>query len=212
MDGKLTAEALKYLCKSAGRQARRDLEAVIETTLECESPIEQMMLAGLYTKLRYCDSCPFVLCEAKHFDTWKSNIKVGIVLAPQVSVRNYRVDFLLAVKDKKDCELLFAVECDGQEFHGSDEQKEKDRIRERELRENGVARIFRFSGREIWRDPFYCAVQVIHGIQEFARHHEGRAFFEAWVATPEGRRSREEYLAAVQAEHDAECPPHPCQN
>lgn len=53
------------------------------------------------------------------------------------------------------------VECDGHEFHErTKEQAAKDRSRDRASTLAGME-VFRFTGSELWRDPYGCAGQVI---------------------------------------------------
>lgn len=49
------------------------------------------------------------------------------------------------------------VECDGHEFHErTKHQAQRDRSRDRELQRSGY-RVFRFTGSELFKDPFACA-------------------------------------------------------
>ena len=53
------------------------------------------------------------------------------------------------------------VECDGHNFHErTKEQAARDRRRDREIQERGF-KVARFTGAEIWADPFGCAAQAL---------------------------------------------------
>jgi len=79
----------------------------------------------------------------------------------QVDVGGWRVDFLIHVPNGLDGpDKLFIVECDGHEFHErTKDQAARDRSRDRAATVNGIP-ILRFTGSELWRDPFGCARQV----------------------------------------------------
>jgi len=95
-----------------------------------------------------------------------------LILETQVQISSFRVDFVVnaymwgtlrlggeKVEGSKRWRKL-VVECDGHEFHErTKEQAAKDRSRDRALSELGYD-VFRFTGSEIWRDPFGCAEQV----------------------------------------------------
>lgn len=96
---------------------------------------------------------------------WKEQHPFSNVLAAeQVAVGPYRVDFLLGAKLVSSDELvLYAIECDGHEFHErTKEQAAHDRARDRALLAAGIKTI-RFTGSEIWADPMKCA-DAVHDI------------------------------------------------
>lgn len=85
-----------------------------------------------------------------------------IFLEPQCEIGSYRVDFLMGFADGAD-DLLkcIVVECDGHDFHErTKEQAAKDKSRDRYLSAH-VARIVRFTGSELFRDPQRCLVEAI---------------------------------------------------
>lgn len=101
--------------------------------------------------------------ERKYFDdAAKRHI---IVMRPQAQVGEWRVDFLIhAFAWKRDGTpdrwRKLIVECDGHDFHErTKEQAAKDRGRDRLVQMDGIE-IFRFTGSELWRDPWGCAKQV----------------------------------------------------
>lgn len=77
----------------------------------------------------------------------------------QVPVLTYRADFLIC--ENSEAPAFIVVECDGHDFHErTKEQAERDRRRDREMQSAGF-RVFRFTGREIYRNAFACADEVI---------------------------------------------------
>lgn len=77
----------------------------------------------------------------------------------QVPILTYRADFVIC--ENTENPSLIVVECDGHDFHErTKEQAERDRRRDREMQSAGY-RVFRFTGREIYRDAFKCADEVI---------------------------------------------------
>lgn len=78
-------------------------------------------------------------------------------LVPQVTVRNYRLDFL--VEGSK-----IAVECDGYDHHKTKEQMANDYKRERYLISQGYT-VIRFTGSEINKNPDGCAEELLELIK-----------------------------------------------
>lgn len=119
-----------------------------------ESPIERIFDVALWLYARHA---------SPHFrDVTSENTAIGnpelLVVDRQVEIFEYRVDFLVypAVAGVK----AIVVECDGHDFHErTKEQAERDRSRDRRLQEAGYF-VFRFTGRELFRDPFKCVEQV----------------------------------------------------
>lgn len=108
-----------------------------------ESPIEKLLAgaislhAGLFA-LEHAASGP--LCELKS----------------QVEVAGYRVDLALTGQH-----VAVAIECDGHDFHEkTKEQAARDKARDRAITAAGYS-VMRFTGSEIWRDPFACAEEAI---------------------------------------------------
>lgn len=95
------------------------------------------------------------------------------ILERQVQIGRYRVDFVLSAYSDGTVYSELAepvvgqprwrrlvIECDGHDFHErTKEQAAKDRSRDRELSALGFD-VFRFTGSELWRDPWGCASQV----------------------------------------------------
>lgn len=86
-------------------------------------------------------------------------------IVPQADVSGCRVDFLVVLTGTEKCQPI-VVECDGHDFHErTKEQASRDRSRDREFQVSGNI-VMRFTGSEIWRDPFACAIQVVDLIEE----------------------------------------------
>jgi very-short-patch-repair endonuclease len=87
-----------------------------------------------------------------------------LFVRPQAQIGDYRVDFLIhAVDNLKPAPAWrrLVVECDGHQFHErTKEQAAKDRSRDRWLVGKDYD-VFRFTGSELWRDPWGCAEQVL---------------------------------------------------
>jgi very-short-patch-repair endonuclease len=133
---------------------------------QCESPIERLFLCALWMRGYWPGQLDFSratnfdgLCEAAR------NSPVPVV-APQIVIGPYRVDFLLATHFSSDEPMgLVAVECDGHEFHEkTKEQAARDKARDREITIRGV-QVLRYTGSEIWRDAGSCADEVLQFIQ-----------------------------------------------
>jgi len=75
----------------------------------------------------------------------------GWSLIPQMPWRRYRIDWTIISPASR----VAFVECDGQEFHSSPEQIERDRRRDAEANEAGIP-VFRFSGSDICASPSRC--------------------------------------------------------
>lgn len=131
----------------------------------CESPIEQKMLAVLLMT-------PFEIYSDVNTILTQEEFERGIrldgdcaLVVPQAKVPglNYRLDFLVVMNgralDTKD-EPMFAVECDGHEFHErTKEQAARDRKRDRDIQAAGIP-ILRFTGSEIFNNLDACQDEI----------------------------------------------------
>jgi very-short-patch-repair endonuclease len=106
---------------------------------DTESPIETKMLQALRGWM-----------EFHHIS--------GFVLRTQARVGPYRADVMLEDKRGEPARRLI-IECDGREFHSSEEAIDRDRRRDRWFAANHIF-VMRFSGVEITRDARGCAAQV----------------------------------------------------
>lgn len=78
--------------------------------------------------------------------------KFHLFPTPQFIIGPYRVDF--AFEDIK-----LVIECDGRKFHSTDEQKERDKIRD-EYISGQKWKVLRFTGRQVSREPWEICRQI----------------------------------------------------
>lgn len=128
---------------------------------DCESPIEQLLLAALHVD-HDCMELD-VIFMGKRDPAPRLTTGETIYVYQQAKVGNYRVDFLI-----HDCSFplelaaprWMIVECDGHDFHErTKEQARRDKKRDRFFQSLGV-KVLRFTGSEIWADPAQCAEEV----------------------------------------------------
>lgn len=138
-----------------------------------DTPIEAIFYAAIAAHCLHITGLPCGFGgRGKHFDHIRQDVP-GALLAgdassecyvtiySQIVVIDWPVDFLISVSGVDGVAAAWlAIECDGHEFHErTKEQAARDRARDRALQEAGLT-IFRFTGSEIYRDPFGCADQV----------------------------------------------------
>lgn len=122
----------------------------------CESPIERTMLAALMTANWYFVANPFVpVYDAAQKGRMPD---MPVVIIPQFKVLNYRLDIAIAAKGKSRG-MLFAVECDGAEFHDAIADSERDL----NLKTIGITTL-RVSGSRVYKDPAAAADCIIDHI------------------------------------------------
>lgn len=143
-----------------------------------DTPIEQLFHAALVYRHQYG------LTEYQHVltaptpeiaESFRADDRydLALIVESQVQIGDHRVDFVIsswtygrvhskgakAVNGDARWRKLI-VECDGHDYHErTKEQAAKDRSRDRELNGAGYD-VFRFTGSELWRDPWGCAEQV----------------------------------------------------
>jgi hypothetical protein len=144
-----------------------------------DSEIEKLFFMALWMRVRI-GACEYrellVAREAEKVVSLQTvdNASVApkecrLILQPQVKIANRRVDFVLYAYDwrnefgpdpKPGEWRRLIIECDGHNFHErTKEQAAKDRAKDRQAVLDGVD-CFRFTGSELWRDPWACAEQV----------------------------------------------------
>jgi hypothetical protein len=137
------------LAKTALRRAWRVLE----------SPLEKTILPWLafqdYTELMSHD-------PAAIFVGGKASSSVPVLIVPQYSVLNYRLDFAIVAR-KGEGSLTVAFECDGADYHN----EWADKCRDAELREHGIVTL-RASGKEIYGEAETAARPVAETIVRWA--------------------------------------------
>ena len=131
---------------------------------DCKSPIEKI-LALAYEIVIY--DIGFPECEL-------------LQLYPQEEIvvddKRYYADFLLDTENvggiKRDHPLKLIIECDGHEFH----EKTKEQVILRNERDLSLKMagydILHFSGSEIYRNPFECAVKIFDYAVSKIGHYE----------------------------------------
>jgi very-short-patch-repair endonuclease len=152
-----------------------DLNYAVRSSVEqlrefVDSPIELMFVGAFFIGMRLSliqpSSSPLHTIGLKrdgglstpHFD------EASLKLVTQYHWRSYRIDFACFMKRQPDTPLVL-IECDGHEFHErTADQAERDRSRDREIQQAGIP-ILRFTGREIYRDPFDCVRQTINFLE-----------------------------------------------
>lgn len=152
----------------------------------CGSPIEHLFALALLAELVEEQGCKF---GADVF-TWSRDatdlskypqrvkrdflhVRSAVFVLPQFQLPGARVDFLVFRYDEEGDELVRSpfviVECDGHEYHErTPDQAERDRSRDRAFQQAGFT-VFRFTGRELWRDASACASQVMDFLWEGPR-------------------------------------------
>ena len=122
----------------------------------CESPIEELFLAGLMAaSFRHGDCVEFR--EGSPMNPPKITRPTCF---QQVRVSDFRLDFLL-VKPTPEGYQNIVIECDGHEFHERTPQDAtRDRSRDRFFAARGYI-VLRFTGTELAADPFKCGYEVL---------------------------------------------------
>lgn len=118
--------------------------------LKVESPIEARLLKNLF---RLSDREPWAFID----------------LCPQFWVDSYRIDFAYPMN-------RIGIEVDGHEFHKTKEQRSRDAKRDRDLTAAGW-KIIRFTGSEIWNDPWGTAQEVADLISQLPDNRKTRQVF-----------------------------------
>lgn len=136
----------------------------------CESPIETMLATALSLgmNLERWGNQPWGWWELPTGNEARQFMLPSVI--PQYRWEDYRIDFAFFFEEGG--KPIVFVECDGHAFHErTPEQAEHDRSRDRAALEAGIP-VLRFTGREIYRDPFACAAQILRFLSD--RHREMR--------------------------------------
>ena len=116
-----------------------------------ESPIETIFGAQFALALR-------PLCEDVGWDFAVGAGNADIVLHPQYVLGRLRYDFAVRANGRTKPVLL--IECDGKDFHSTEEQQANDRLKDAAASNAGM-RLIRFSGSEINRDVDSCVTYAL---------------------------------------------------
>lgn len=100
-----------------------------------------------------------------------------IVIYPQMTLGKYRADFLVVYRERSDGQTFrktMVVECDGHDYHErTKEQASRDKARDRWMQAEGHM-VNRFTGSDIWADPFVCVADVLQVLIESAQDDRER--------------------------------------
>jgi very-short-patch-repair endonuclease len=113
------------------------LSSAVTIAPDCESPIEVDLGARLSSAIRRIDDS-------------------NLLLVPQYVLGPYRYDFAIIREGKP----IALIECDGRDFHSTEEQLANDRAKDDLAVREGVT-LFRFSGSEIFRDGRDCVRSIL---------------------------------------------------
>lgn len=116
----------------------------------CESPIEQYLCCGIFSFLG-CKAVSGAFDEARLSQLAEAaGDRPTCFLFSQHPIGNYRADFLLVVVDpQRRISRRLVVECDGKEYHGSEQQIARDKRRDEEIGEAGY-KVIRYSGSAVY--------------------------------------------------------------
>lgn len=137
---------------------------------KCESPIERLFVlafkyAGESTYENYACPVRFILGESDKITDGASIYWIE----PQVKFDKYRIDFKITLTDDffhGTYRSSVFIECDGHDFHErTKEQAKHDRTKDRLIQKKGET-IFRFTGSELWADPFKCVAEVMTALSD----------------------------------------------
>ena len=125
------------------------LTEVIDFPMECESPIEQILLYALQ----------IVVMDMKCWD-----IQFSTQEEVKVNGHSYRLD--LYFEEDAENPIKVAIECDGHAFH----EKTKEQVayrnrRDMDLKSNGID-ILHCSGSQIYKEPFGVACDIINYVNK----------------------------------------------
>ena len=153
--------------------SKREWWTINNSLNDCESPIEQMLLIGIVNLIVHGITGIEIVSDDVSYEDYKIGSPDELVIYPQAKVGEYRVDFRVKYIEYQGLhkttgghyvkELI--IECDGHEFHErTKEQAQKDKKRDRDLSALGYT-VLRFTGSEIWVDPFKCAEEILQFLQ-----------------------------------------------
>jgi len=145
---------------------------IIDTlTPMCGSEIEILLGAAVTASLRFNFPDVSVLCPFGDIGKWQD--KRCMMIVPQYLFENYRIDFaLIGNRPNDNFRKMMFIECDGHDFHErTKDQAARDRKKDRDIQIAGVP-LLRFTGSEIFRDPFECVVQICKLYQKLKDDHD----------------------------------------
>lgn len=174
----------RVLAAQAYEVAERRLERCWETVDENSPPEDAMFLALVLVGGEKFRDVFFVTDPPPV----QPDLENWLVIEPQAQISRHRVDFLLTlstmtpfledVENPRGREARanahgyiverIVIEVDGHEFHDrTKEQASRDRRRDRRLLARDLP-VLRFTGSDIWRDPFGCADEALEFLRSQA--------------------------------------------
>jgi len=125
---------MRWEREAAEADAKSNYVDLSNAPAECESPIERRLAVFLM---------PYA-------ERW------GFKVIPQFKHDRFRYDFAI----EKDGKVVAVVECDGMEFHSTQEQLSRDVAKDLSANRAGFV-AFRYRGFEIYADAKRCAEEII---------------------------------------------------
>lgn len=150
-EGEIPDNIIKYLVTGINDEIKFCSQFWLDCHLRlCQSPIEMLMLIGLY---RY-----IIASIPKVFIT---------EVVPQCPAGPYKIDLAVGINYEGN-NYKIAIECDGHDYHEKTEaQARHDKKRDRYLQSQGWL-VARFTGKEINQDPRKCAEQAIEMVMDYS--------------------------------------------
>lgn len=121
----------------------------------CESPIEAAMLIGLVVVAVEYGLEAVVVAPRLAFDSGKGGPQ--LLIDQQMPIATYRADFAIGM-ERLDARIV--IECDGAAYHEAAEAKARDAKRDARISALWGPTL-RFTGRQLWADPFECAERAL---------------------------------------------------
>lgn len=159
IDTKEIADRTYLAFASTFRQALEDRSNLLARY--CESPIEVALGIAVWMFWEI-HGLPLMMHVCPQDEMETKGVKSGdrVLLVPQFKIGPWRADFLLDIIVDGKSAARMIVECDGHDYHErTPAMAERDKRRDRGILGTGIP-TFRFTGREIHRDPYGCAWEV----------------------------------------------------
>lgn len=165
---------IELLAQDAADDAFRTVKEEFETA-PGDSPIEKLLFVALRTVARQGGRIFDSICllrkgedlekAVKAVESFEGRTDECVFVQTQAQLDGWRVDFLLHFHSTHrgidDPMSSVIVECDGHDFHERTKvQAQRDRSCDRLAQAGGVP-VLRFTGSEIWNDPWACADEVL---------------------------------------------------
>lgn len=146
----------------------------LKDAAECrgsQSPIELMLILAISEMIEtHYSSLPGCFINMLLDEHDLEQLGCFTIITQQENVGKYLADIFIKVRTRKG-DISIAVECDGHDFHErTKEQAARDKKRDRFFQLEGI-NVLRFTGSEIWNDPYGCADEV-------CKHLENRFYKE----------------------------------